>query len=270
MANKFLRWTSIRALGELQILTRASYILLITVPLIAALWPGVKIIINQYNISINNAIEVLHHSSQQLQLESERLEKNLSNDKQENNNINLSNKIAEITNPIEPTINKLKDEITNSSIKNNLLPDTLAFLFFASLFIFVAHLLYQAFAPELIKERNTDDYIRTKKEEYSQNPTERSLEIAQSRIKFLKYMRGVRDKPRSENFDHNKDYEENLKRWELEVIETAAQLLYIHEAERNLIAIFFSGFLYLIGIILILVVINEQSWSVAKAAGWVS
>src|SRR5687767_3793444 len=47
--RKILDWRRIRALGELQVLTRASYFMLVFVPLLAGLWPGVRLLINRYN-----------------------------------------------------------------------------------------------------------------------------------------------------------------------------------------------------------------------------
>ena len=38
-------WRLIRGLGELQVLTRASYLMLIVVPLLAGLWPGIRLVI---------------------------------------------------------------------------------------------------------------------------------------------------------------------------------------------------------------------------------
>jgi hypothetical protein len=40
-----VNWRLIRSLGELQILTRISYGMLIIVPLLATLWPGVRSLI---------------------------------------------------------------------------------------------------------------------------------------------------------------------------------------------------------------------------------
>jgi hypothetical protein len=39
------KWGLVRSFGELQILTRASYVMLIVVPMLAGTWPAVRIVI---------------------------------------------------------------------------------------------------------------------------------------------------------------------------------------------------------------------------------
>ena len=58
--KKTITWALIRNVGNLQVLTRASYLMLIVVPILAALWPGVRLVINQYNqtlISVSSHLE---------------------------------------------------------------------------------------------------------------------------------------------------------------------------------------------------------------------
>ena len=52
---RLLDWRNVRGLGELQVLTRASYVMLILVPLLAGLWPGVRLVINRYNQAVTDA-----------------------------------------------------------------------------------------------------------------------------------------------------------------------------------------------------------------------
>lgn len=49
MSSKKLTWSKIRAIGELKILTKASYFMLIIVPLVAGVWGVVDRIINVNN-----------------------------------------------------------------------------------------------------------------------------------------------------------------------------------------------------------------------------
>lgn len=165
----------------------------------------------------------------------------------------------------------LKNEITKSSIESSNLPSTWALLFFASLFVFVAHLVYQISAPELIKEKSIEDYIAAKKEEYSKNPNEKALEYSQNYIEHFNYpWIEVADKPDHDMLQERREYEDKVRRWELDVIEAGSQSLYLYQSERNLPAIIGSGLAYIIGISMILWVVVEQSWSVAVATGWVS
>ena len=52
-----LNWRLVRAVEELQILTRASYVMLIVFPILATLWPGVRSIINAYDKIESSSLE---------------------------------------------------------------------------------------------------------------------------------------------------------------------------------------------------------------------
>lgn len=263
-------WTKIRALGELQVLTKASYLLLIIVPLLAALWPGVKIVINQYNTSLHSSISILENSATHLEFESKRIENNLLNQNIPINFNSIAKNTKTIVEQVEVQIEEIKKNILESSIKRNNLPSTWAFLFFSSLFIFIAHLIYQIFVPELIKEKNIDDYISFKKEEYAKNPSRKDLEYAIEAVYSFQDFEGqIPEKPTTLG-KKTGEYQEENKRWELDMINLGSQARYLSAAERNPGAIFTSGFFYSTGVIMILWVIIEQSISVAKATGWLS
>ena len=59
-------WGFVRNFGELQLLTRASYIMLILVPLLAGLWPSVTTVVNRYNDTAETGIERLNVASEKL------------------------------------------------------------------------------------------------------------------------------------------------------------------------------------------------------------
>src|SRR6266581_3688081 len=69
----FLTWRSVRALGELQVLTRASYLALVIVPMLAALWPGIRLTVNRYNEAVADSTHALERSSERLRDDTERL-----------------------------------------------------------------------------------------------------------------------------------------------------------------------------------------------------
>src|SRR5262249_45317998 len=53
--RRYRNWRLVRSLGELQILTRASYVMLIVVPLLAGMWPAVRLVVNQHNKALTDA-----------------------------------------------------------------------------------------------------------------------------------------------------------------------------------------------------------------------
>ena len=259
MVNKILLWTNIKSMAKLEILTRASYLLLITIPLLAALWPGVKVIINQYNDSINKTVSILEYSTARLEFESKKLDRHLSNN-------NLSQDIQVIIKNLEVNIKTIKDNIANASIKNDFLPTTWALLFFASISIFIAHLIYQSSVPTLINEKEIDDFVLFKKEEYSKHPSERTLDFCTQCANILKF---PLPKERLLTSTGDKREKELMKR-NVQIVDIGFKAHYLLRNQHKPIAIGISGGLYITGMLMILYVILEQSIAVSKATGWLT
>jgi hypothetical protein len=64
--RKLLTWQVVRGVGELQILTRASYVMLAVVPLLVGVWPSVRLVINKHN-------EILERKSHELSQMTEKI-----------------------------------------------------------------------------------------------------------------------------------------------------------------------------------------------------
>ena len=54
--SNLLNWRLVRNLGELQILTKISYVTLAVVPVLATLWPGVRYLVNYANNYVHTTI----------------------------------------------------------------------------------------------------------------------------------------------------------------------------------------------------------------------
>src|SRR5436190_1673304 len=63
-----LNWRLVRAIGELQILTRISYAALIVVPLLASFWPGISATTAAYNRTRHRSAERIYESLEHIQL----------------------------------------------------------------------------------------------------------------------------------------------------------------------------------------------------------
>ena len=66
-------WLKVRALAESKILTRASYSMLVLVPILAALWPSVRAGVNEYGRSAVLSSEKLAVAASALRVEATRL-----------------------------------------------------------------------------------------------------------------------------------------------------------------------------------------------------
>ena len=73
-----LNWQKLRGFGELQILTRASYLMLILVPILAALWPAVRYSVSSYNHAVTDARDALESAAVKLEHQIEKAESVLS------------------------------------------------------------------------------------------------------------------------------------------------------------------------------------------------
>ncbi|MBD0273900.1 MAG: hypothetical protein ICV73_18475, partial [Acetobacteraceae bacterium] len=64
--RSLLTWEKVRGMGELQILTRASYAMLVIVPLLVGLWPSVRLIINNHNRLLEQSTQELAQAGDKL------------------------------------------------------------------------------------------------------------------------------------------------------------------------------------------------------------
>jgi len=259
--KKILRWTRIRGLGELQVLTRASYFLLFIVPMLAALWPVIQVGISQYNFAIGSSVNALKYTASVLEFQSRKLEEQSSSAELAEGSIadDLKHVLGEVRSETE----SLRELLVQSYVEDSSLPQSWAFLFFASLSIFLAHLLYQSFAPPLVREVGIDDYVAKRKSEYSKNPTPRVLQEALSALRHSKTVSNE-----DPALSDTAKIIPSPERWELDTIEAGSRHYYNSKAEANPTAITVAASLYFVGIVLILVVIVEQSFYVGEAAGW--
>lgn len=189
-------WTTIKVVSELKILTKASYFMLVFIPILAALWPGVRLVINQHNKAVSDITVVMTRSFDSLIVEEEKLKNllhnadNISNRKygtEANENAAVLSDIhSEISNAIESMekeINRFRDDFTPKTLEHSALPWTLATAFFVALFVIIGHMLYQMFAPEEIRRYSINEYITHMKGEYVNHPSDELIIRAEDSLK---------------------------------------------------------------------------------------
>lgn len=148
-------WSIIRSLGELQVLTRASYIMLIVVPLLAGLWPGVTVVVNRYNDSVQTA-------TQKLEIASDKLDIYVSSNPVA---IQEAPALKEITSSLREDINTVQTSIQNVSIESSEMPDVWVWVFLSALAAILAHTAYQVGAPPIIQQASVREYINSRIDE---------------------------------------------------------------------------------------------------------
>lgn len=148
-------WNFVRSLGELQVLTRASYIMLIVVPLLAGLWPGVTVVVNRFNDSVITATQKLEIASDKLEL----FIKSNSKVVEESPTINT------ITNSLKEDISTIHHSIEEASIESKEMPDVWVWVFLSALTAILAHTIYQVAAPSIIRQASEREYINIRIDE---------------------------------------------------------------------------------------------------------
>lgn len=274
MKTPQLDWRIVRGIGRLEILNRASMLLIVIVPFLSAIWSAVPDVLNPAN-----------------------------------------------------------------------LPNSLAFLFFASLAVLVGRTIYQINCPPDVKDESEDDYILRKKREFIESPSDSAISNAiniiesdssdtdwvsiyrdnesnfDSKVKDLEGRRKnleveleeineqrdalrpkrYEDKEIDENVERNLDnqnaslksreqsiyhqltevrkQQENLDKkkfgdhdqslsGKMTLIEISAKIRYQRESGKRIIWMRICALAYSIGVGLIFIVILNQSLSVADSAGW--
>ncbi len=189
-----LNWRLVRGVGQLQILTRALYALLIVVPLLAGLWPAVKIVVNMNNQAVSEAIHLLRaantdlvHSIEHAKLQFGGQAKNFSKTINEKDNERADQLLSELEIRIQ-RISALGDrysaEFADRTITAVKLPWSFGAAFFAALFVVFGHLVYQLRAPEQIRAFTWDDFVSFCKEDYAKHGTSDALQRAREYLEL--------------------------------------------------------------------------------------
>ena len=154
--NRLISWEKIRSLGELQILTKASYIALILVPIMAGLWPSVRVAINHYNKAAKEASYILEVAQTNLNTEIENIRMVSSEIKElsaplSKNISDFATNFETITEQLNTQVNSFMNEFNPEELDTPRLPTVWVFAFFGSLLVVIGHTIYQASAPDIIK-----------------------------------------------------------------------------------------------------------------------
>ena len=164
MFEKIVSWKVLRSFGELQILTKASYLAIVLIPIIAGLWPSVRVAINHYNEIAIAATNQLDSASASLQEKIDKLSY-LDNIKVDGTKeIALEVKIAlagigEAANKLEERVEVFRQKFDPRQLDIPTLPMVWVFAFIGSVFVIVGHLIYQSSVPETIKQNSKIQHV---------------------------------------------------------------------------------------------------------------
>lgn len=147
-------WQVVRTVAELSILTRASYLMLLFVPILAGLWPAVPAWLYKEPIGL----DYLQHSLADTLLEL-RAPRELTDEQ-------IKTSVDTLTN----TMTKLDSTATERALLSGGMPVIWLMVYFSALLAVLAQLIYQAFAPEAIRRNTIDQYRSEKLAAYERHP----------------------------------------------------------------------------------------------------
>ena len=306
-------WRSIRLLGELKILTKASYLSLILVPLLVVVWDGVELTVNKWNSlgdkQVTKFIQLTQEKSSNARI---KLDAFNASDVEKIKNINTA------LLKVEKDLLALERKIEDKDKIPYPLPTLWIRVFFCAIFVGLAHLVYQIWCPEEIQEHSLESFANDKKSLFTKFGTISDLNKAEIKLNsnydhannnIKKEAKGRVDKIKPLKVQAKKEYISkldfselyNIKKYilrinqpteaELKILDIinphlnkmkvedidlvnlntigeAAELDYKQMASKTNVFIYLSGFLYLVGIFLLILIIIAQVKNVVCAGNF--
>lgn len=218
-------WAVVRNFGELLILSRASYLMLVLVPLLAGLWPSVTTLVNQHNQIIEIATERLDIASDKLII-------------YHNKALEFSPNLILLDKSIfslKKELDSIKSRLNDRSIESKVLPRIWVLSFIASLCSVIAQVIYQISVPSIVKRSSEREYIN---------------KVIDDELK-------IQDNTNAVGSD------------EINGLIVRISEEYQDASQSNIVSAIFSMFFYSISILIIILIIIDQTLKVISAAGWI-
>lgn len=146
-------WVLVRKFGEQQLLTRASYLSLLIVPLVAGVWPTVRVAVNSYNGIVLESRDALNDASKQLEDVAVKAGA-------------TSEAVEEVLNSVNSRIEKAVKKHAPHTLANKRLPDVWGVAFFSSLFVMIGHAIYSGLSPDVIRSKSKEGHIDASVRDY--------------------------------------------------------------------------------------------------------
>ncbi|MBT3193251.1 MAG: hypothetical protein HN341_11915 [Verrucomicrobia bacterium] len=270
-----VNWGVVKALGQLTVLTRASYMMLIIVPIMAGIWPGVRTVLNRYNQAVTDTTMLMDTATQRLDISAERL-KLISERRAPGYATNTLNSAVTALYAAEEQVRNIADDYSLKVLEKTSMPSVWVIAFLASLAVMVGHLLYESLVPDLIKQNSLDTYIQGAKRAYVEAPADNKLEycyvVNREALKnpflksFVSAIHPIEDSDR--NAYHVADDQEGLRKRELGVVAQGAECEYYMGKYRSPGAASIAMLFYGMAMIAVFYIIVTQCINVLRVAEW--
>lgn len=187
--NRLLSWRLVRSLGELQILTRVSYAMLIIVPILAGTWPAVRLVVNQHDKALTEAAAIFDRATTRFFETQDRIFRTMPGSAVDaksseptgpiqQNKLPVAESLHAVADDFARQVNQYNHDHASRTIESLQMPRTFVAAFMAALSVVLAHSLYQMFAPETVRRMTIDQYILEKREDYAKHRSFEAVSVA--------------------------------------------------------------------------------------------
>jgi hypothetical protein len=264
---KVFTWPLSGKLGRLTFLTKASYLSLVIVPILAWLWPAVRAAVNDYNVAIVESARQASQTAEKLAELAQKVETTVLPD-------NIKVLILDLHHQVSSVAASLSEEIVRSPN----LPISLVAAFLAALAVVAAHLVLESFGPEIVRNFSQENYRQTKEREWSKASANVRNETFKERFQYLRDTADAnQDKYHKQLIEHygrliwlpNK-LDSNLlipEERQESIIGMAAKREYEIAALSMRFFSFLSGVLYVFGLFMIGLIVVIQTNTVINQSG---
>ena len=191
--TRWFDWSHVRALGNLQILTRASYLSLLLVPVLAGIWPGVRIAVNRLNQAMERAAVDVDAAAEKLASKVNNIP--MPGDTAKEARDRVLAKLEEI----RLAAQSARDRFGPETLRTPRLPRSWLLAYLAALAVVAGHLVYQVAAPELIREQSREGLARERREGFHEERPDHKDQLNRA-FDFLRQVAEVLPEERHRNF----------------------------------------------------------------------
>jgi hypothetical protein len=179
--DRAFNWQLVQWLGEIQLLTKVSYAMIVLVPLLASIWPIVHLAVNKHNERMAKGNLLLREAKEEFMKISDEIKSKatINRDDQlyENKETEETVFFKRSVLDIQKQISEFESQLASRPLRYPNLPWTLAASFFAAIFIALGHLLFQC-SPEQVRKQTIEQFVAEKKSGFAKDPSEHAVYLA--------------------------------------------------------------------------------------------
>lgn len=173
-------WAIVRTVGELELLTRASFVLLIVVPVLANLWPTIRHTIQYYNeaaaaydAKLEAVVTQIGDAEESLRDFTETAPAFL---------LPAAERMRRATMTLEEEAVTLTEKVALPQVVSPALPTGWFLAFYAAILALLGKACYQVFASEVVKNFTRDAFVAQRLRMYSDSPVLGMVSHADAKI----------------------------------------------------------------------------------------